>query len=147
MFILWSFSQKRLYLLQQGMVAAAAMESVLPPGPIPGELVDLPPRNYNGEYEDNVVVMENKKPRTRREMFSKTPVESLYNFKVDSKGHVLGLDEMNHGYLWSSDGRPVSALSARTTYSNRSQNSRRGLIADEDDAQSQHSEFSRNELC
>ncbi|CAO3688371.1 unnamed protein product [Umbelopsis ramanniana] len=145
MFIIWSFSQKRLSLIQQGRVAAA-IETGMPPGPIPGELVDLPPRNYGGDYED-VVVLENKKPRTRREMFSKTPAESLYNFKIDPKGHVLGLDEVNHGYLWTSDGRPASAVSARTMYSNRSQNSRRGLIGDDDDAQSQHSEFSRNELC
>lgn len=123
------------------------MESGLPPpGPIPAELVDLPPRKYGRDYEDNVVVLENKKPRTRREIFSKTPSENLYNFKVDPNGHVLGLDETNHSYLWTSDGRPASALSARTMYSSRSQHSRRSLIG-EDDTHSQHSDFSKNDLC
>lgn len=127
-------------------VEVAAFESgVPPPGPVPAELVDLPPRKFGRDYEDNVVVLENKKPRTRREMFSKTPNEPLYNFKVDSKGHVLGLDEMNHSYLWTSDGRPASALSAKTMYSNRSYHSQRSLIR-EDDALSHHSDLSRNDL-
>ncbi|KAM3589479.1 hypothetical protein VKS41_000342 [Umbelopsis sp. WA50703] len=146
-FIIWSFSQKRRILLQQHMVMqAAAMESgVPPPGPVPAELVDLPPRKASREYEDNVVVLENKKPRTRREIFSKSPLDDPYGFKIGNNGQVLGLDQMNHSYLWTSDGRPASALSAQTMYSHRSEHSRRSLV--DHDKISERSEDSRIDLC
>lgn len=134
--------------MQQAMVMqAAAMETGgPPPGPIPAELVDLPPRKSSREYEDNVVVLENKKPRTRREIFSKTPVDDPYGFKIGDKGQVLGLDKMNHSYLWTSDGRPASALSTKSMYSHRSENSRRSLVNHNDNI-SERSEDSRIDLC